>query len=158
MGKGDAAGAGDVATAEQLGALVAGEGWVVLTGGRPAGVMAAAYRGAKRVPGSLTIGILPAEAGPVAEGVDIAIFTGMGSGRNQINVLSSDVIVACGRGGAGTASEIALALKAGKPVVLVGATPEAIAFFHQLGGAGVTAVPTPEAAVAAIQRILAAAR
>jgi hypothetical protein len=42
----------------------------------------------------------------------------MGSARNYINVLTSEVIVACGAGGAGTASEIALALKSNKFVVL----------------------------------------
>ena len=42
----------------------------------------------------------------------------MGSARNTINVLTSDVIVAC-PGGAGTLSEIALALKHGKPVWLL---------------------------------------
>ena len=36
--------------------------------------------------------------------------------RNYVNVLSSDVVVAL-RGGAGTLSEIALALKAGRTVV-----------------------------------------
>ena len=43
----------------------------------------------------------------------------MGSGRNIINVLSSDVVVAC-PGGAGTISEIALALKHGKTVICLG--------------------------------------
>lgn len=54
----------------------------------------------------------------MSEAVDIAIVTGMGDARNAINVLSSQVIIACG-GGAGTLSEIALAVKAGKPVILL---------------------------------------
>ena len=106
----------------------------MLTGGRDAGVMAAGDRGAKRVAGSLTIGILPTASGPVAPGVDVAIFTGMGNARNAINVLSSRVVVACGTGGAGTASEVALALKSGRPVVLVGSPGRAERFFRRLGG------------------------
>ena len=42
----------------------------------------------------------------------------MGNGRNVINVLSSDVVIACA-GGAGTISEVALALKSSKPVILL---------------------------------------
>jgi cysteine synthase len=48
--------------------------------------------------------------------------TEMGSARNNVNVMSSHVVVACGLSGAGTVSGVALALKAGKPVILVGAT------------------------------------
>jgi uncharacterized protein (TIGR00725 family) len=51
--------------------------------------------------------------------IRVPILTGMGSARNTINVLSSRVVVAC-HGGAGTISEIALALKHGKPVILFG--------------------------------------
>ena len=42
----------------------------------------------------------------------------MGDARNCINVLSSNVVVAC-PGGAGTISEIALALKSSRPVILM---------------------------------------
>jgi len=134
MGAGESASATDLTLAERLGELIAREGWVLLTGGRDAGVMAAASRGAKRVPGSLTVGILSTEAGGVSDGVDVAVFTGMGNARNAINVLSSQVVIACGAGGPGTASEIALALKSGKPVVLVSPTPFAESFFRTLGG------------------------
>ena len=58
----------------------------------------------------------------------------MGSARNYINVLTSDVIVACGLGGAGTASEIALALKSDKYVVLFNSSKESRAFFKKIGG------------------------
>ena len=116
----------------ELGRLVAERGWVVLTGGLPAGVMAAACAGAKQVPGSLTLGILPSTSGEGPD-VDIAVFTGMGEARNAINVLSSDVVVACGVQGPGTTSEVALALRAGKPVILLGASDEARAFFRGVG-------------------------
>jgi hypothetical protein len=51
-------------------------------------------------------------------------------------VLSSDVVVACGVEGPGTASEVALGLKATKPVILLAAAPGAVAFFRGLRCAG----------------------
>ena len=85
-----------LALARELGTLLAQRGWIVLTGGRPEGVMAASSAGAKEVPGSLTLGILPGTAGGIGPDVDVAIFTGMGEARNMINVLTSDVVNACG--------------------------------------------------------------
>lgn len=135
MGAGEP-GAGTLAAARELGELLAERGWIVLTGGRPAGVMAAACAGAKQVPGSLTLGILPDFSGGAGPDVDVAVFTGMGDARNAINVLTSDVVVACGVEGPGTASEVALALKANKPVILLGASEQARAFFGSLRAAG----------------------
>lgn len=78
--------------------------------------MEAACRGAKQA-GGLTVGILPNESGGAANPyVDIAIPTGMGHARNVVNVWSSDAIIAL-KGEYGTLSEIAIALKAGVPVV-----------------------------------------
>ena len=136
MGAGHGALPSDVALAEELGEVLAREGFVLLTGGRAAGIMAAANRGAKRVVSSITLGISPfrGEAhDPDDPLVDIRVFTGMGDGRNVINVLSSDVVVVCGQGGPGTASEAALALKSHRPLVLLRASPEAKAFFSTLG-------------------------
>jgi len=132
MGGGDDARRSDVRLAEQLGRRVAERGWVLLTGGRASGVMAAANRGAKSVSGSLTIGILPSVESETSAHVDVAIFTNLGDARNAINVISSDVVVICGRPGAGTASEAALALKARRPVVFVDAPPETVAFFRSV--------------------------
>ena len=105
--------------AERLGALIARRGWVLLNGGRNKGVMAASARGAKQA-GGLVIGILPdrttAKASP---DLDFAILTGMGDARNVINVLSSDVVIAC-PGALGTMSEVTLALKSDKRVILLG--------------------------------------
>ena len=131
----DQASSGSLAAARELGALVAERGWIVLTGGRPAGVMAAACAGAKQVRNSLTLGILPGADGAGSD-VDIAVFTAMGDARNTINVLTSDVVVACGVEGPGTASEISLAVKAGKPVILLAAAPAARVFFESLGTRG----------------------
>jgi uncharacterized protein (TIGR00725 family) len=135
MGSGQAS-ESSTAVALELGRLIAERGWVLLTGGRPAGVMAAACAGAKQVAGSLTLGILPSSSGGVGADVDLAVFTGMGDARNAINVLSSDVVVACGVEGPGTASEVALGLKAAKPVILLAAAPAAAAFFRELESAG----------------------
>jgi uncharacterized protein (TIGR00725 family) len=120
-----------VAAARELGELVAERGWIVLTGGRPAGVMAAACAGAKQIRNSLTLGILPGADGAGSD-VDIAVFTAMGDARNAINVLTSDVVVACGVEGPGTASEVSLALKAGRPVILLAAAHAARVFFESL--------------------------
>jgi uncharacterized protein (TIGR00725 family) len=107
------------AMAEELGALIARRGWVLLNGGRNKGVMAASARGAKRAGGTV-IGILPDRSTKKASpDLDIAVVTGMGDGRNLINVLSSDVVIAC-PGSLGTMSEVVLALNAGKPVILAG--------------------------------------
>jgi uncharacterized protein (TIGR00725 family) len=134
MGAGENARAIDVRNAFALGSAIADEGWIVLTGGRNRGVMDAASKGAK-VAGGLTVGILPTnDRRTISAAVDVAIMTDMGSARNYINVLTSDVIVACGAGGAGTASEIALALKSDKFVVLFNGSKESRAYFKKIGG------------------------
>jgi uncharacterized protein (TIGR00725 family) len=142
--------------AHRFGRLVAEAGWILLTGGRPVGVMDAASAGAREVPGSLTIGILPSgPEGPVSSHVDIAIFTGLGDARNAVNVLSSDVVVACGVEGPGTASEVALALTAGRPTVLLRPSPAAAEFFRSIGrGSILHQASTPEDAVTLIERQL----
>lgn len=78
--------------------------------------MAAACRGAANA-GGTTIGILPGlDRAHANEWVDVAIPTGLGEGRNLLVVRAADAVVAVG-GAYGTLSEIALALKAGTPVV-----------------------------------------
>jgi uncharacterized protein (TIGR00725 family) len=101
----------DVENARVLGELIARREWVLLTGGRDVGVMHAASQGAKKVARSLTVGVLPTTRDKISKYVDVAIVTEMGSARNNICVFSSQVIVACGLGGSGTVSEVALALK-----------------------------------------------
>jgi len=134
MGPGEQARPCDLDTAYALGQQIAQAGWIVLTGGRDRGVMEAASQGAKAA-GGLTIGILPSQdLAHASAAVDIPILTGLGNGRNIINVLSSQVVVACGMG-AGTASEIALAVKTGKPVVLLNGTAASDRFFLELAPA-----------------------
>ncbi|MBC7259940.1 MAG: TIGR00725 family protein [Chloroflexi bacterium] len=103
------------ALAEEVGREVARQGAVLITGGL-GGVMAAASRGAHEE-GGITVGILPGtdpkEANPW---VEIPIATGMGQARNVIIVTAAHAVVAVG-GEYGTLSEIAHALKIGKPVI-----------------------------------------
>ena len=56
----------------------------------------------------------------------------MGSARNNIIALTADILVAVGMG-SGTSSEISLALKAGKTVVIVGGDQKTKDFFLDLG-------------------------
>ena len=106
--------------ARAVGRAIAEREAVLLTGGRT-GVMEAACQGARDA-GGLTIGILPGAVpadSPPNPYVEVALFTGLGEGRNWVNVCASDALIAIG-GGFGTLSEIALALKARKPLVLLG--------------------------------------
>lgn len=131
MGPGDDPEEQDLQTAYKLGKSIAWENWVLLTGGRNIGVMDAASKGASEH-GGLVVGILPDEDRSRASMyVDIPIVTGVGSARNNINVLTSDAIIACGTG-AGTISEIMLALKAGKDVILLNQTDSALTFLQSL--------------------------
>ncbi|MFQ4137447.1 cytochrome [Nodosilinea sp. PGN35] len=153
MGPGDAATPAQLETAYALGYALASIGWVVLTGGRQVGVMDAACRGAQAA-GGLTLGILPAaDRAGMSAAVDIAIVTGLGDARNAVNVLSSQVVVACGLG-PGTAAEIALALKAQRPVILMEMIPSAIALWQSLATGPLAMADTVEAAVAQIQQWL----
>jgi len=151
---GAAADEATAATAYALGGLIAREGWILLNGGRRTGVMDASARGA-RDGGGLSIGILYDDDPELASSaLDIVIPTGMGSARNIINVLASDVVIAC-RGTGGTLSEIALALRVGRPVVLLDFDPGTT--FLSLGGPGTWRhAATPEHAVALTRQILAA--
>jgi uncharacterized protein (TIGR00725 family) len=138
--------------AHRLGQLIAERGWVLLTGGRNAGVMAAASRGAAEA-GGLVVGILPGDSTTgLAPHVDIAIPTGLGDARNVVNVLASHAIVAMS-GGAGTVSEVALALKAGRSVVLLGLDLDGVFPDYEARGA-LRRAETPEQAVALVAAAL----
>ena len=103
-------------TARQLGSAIAREGWVLVNGGRASGIMDASAEGAHAEKG-LVIGILPEDTGRAAsKHIDVGVRTGMGNARNNINVLSGDVVISL-KGGPGTLSEIALALKSGRVVI-----------------------------------------
>lgn len=102
-------------TAEETGRLVARNGFLLVCGGL-GGVMEAAARGA-REEGGTTIGILPqADRSSANAYIDIPVVTGFGEGRNVVIVRTADLLIAVG-GEYGTLSEIAFALKMGKPVI-----------------------------------------
>ncbi|MBC8412357.1 TIGR00725 family protein, partial [bacterium] len=101
--------------AEELGRLIANNGATLITGGL-GGVMEAASKGAIEA-GGTTIGILPGNDKSEANTyVQIPIVTGMGHARNVIVVKSADAVIAVA-GELGTLSEIAIALKTGKPLI-----------------------------------------
>ena len=101
--------------AEEVGRGLAREGAVLVCGGL-GGVMEAACRGARSA-GGLTVGILPgASRADGNDYLDVAIPTGMGEMRNTLIVRGADAVIAVG-GEFGTLSEIAFALKIGRPVV-----------------------------------------
>ena len=101
--------------AEEVGKEIARNKATLVCGGL-GGVMEASAKGAKQEGGN-TIGILPGvsfeDANPF---IDIPIVTGLSHARNVLVVRSSHALIAI-EGGYGTLSEIAIALKIGKPVV-----------------------------------------
>jgi uncharacterized protein (TIGR00725 family) len=117
VGPGEA-NAEELSTAEEVGRLLGEAGALVVSGGR-GGVMEAVCRGARSA-GGLTLGILPGrdrrDANPY---VEVAVPTGLGEMRNALVVAAADALIAVG-GAYGTLSEIALALRGGKPVVGLG--------------------------------------
>ena len=142
VGPGEASEA-ELESAEEVGAGLASFGAVVVTGGL-GGVMEAACRGARSRRGR-TLGILPGEDRDAANGwVEIAVATGLGELRNGLIVRACDALIAVG-GGHGTLSEVALALKLGRPVVGLGTWA-----VH-----GVDEVTTPAEAVERVARHLA---
>lgn len=105
----------EMAWAEEVGRLLAEAGAVVLCGGL-GGVMDAVARGASSA-GGISVGILPGDTRDGAsDGLTVALPTGMGETRNALLVRAADVVIAIS-GEYGTLSEIAFALKIGRPVV-----------------------------------------
>jgi len=118
IGPGSGASVAELAQAEEAGAAIASAGATLVCGGL-GGVMEAACRGA-RGEGGTTVGILPGpDRGAANPHVSVAVPTGLGEARNALVVRAADALIAVG-GAYGTLSEIALALKAGKPVIGLG--------------------------------------
>jgi len=103
--------------ARTVGRLVAEKGAIVVCGGL-SGVMEAAARGATEA-GGTAVGILPDEDRRRQNSyLTYSVATGMGQARNLAVVCSGDVVIAVG-GEYGTLSEIGLARKVGRPVVVL---------------------------------------
>jgi hypothetical protein len=92
VGRGEGASDADVALGFELGKLIAERGWILLSGGRAAGVMDGVNKGAK-AGGGLTVGIIPRTGVAISEAVDIPIMTDMGDARNNIIVRTGDVVI-----------------------------------------------------------------
>jgi len=121
--------------AEEVGRLIAAREALLVCGGL-GGVMEAAARGAKAA-GGTTIGILPQATKEMAnQYIDVPVATGFGEGRNVVIIRTADALIAIG-GEYGTLSEVAFALKMGKPVVGI----------NTWDIKGIIKADTPEAAV-----------
>jgi len=104
-----------VQLAEQVGALLAQHGALLVCGGL-GGIMAAASRGCAEAGGEV-IGILPgADAETANSHVTIPIVTNVGHARNVIIAHTAQALIAI-EGEYGTLSEMAIGLKLGKRVV-----------------------------------------
>jgi uncharacterized protein (TIGR00725 family) len=153
MGPGENATPDENEIAYDLGKAIAQSGWITLTGGRSFGVMDASMKGASEE-GGITIGILPGDSDKnSSENAQIKIITSMGSGRNYISVLSSHIIVVLGMA-AGTASEVALALKSRKKVILLNQDEITIRFFKNLGSYNVIVTKTVDETIRTIKEYL----
>ena len=139
----------ELSTAERVGRLLADAGCVLVCGGL-GGVMDAAARGSA-AGGGVSIGILPGDDRvDASRHLTVAIASGFGEARNAIVARSADAIVAVG-GEFGTLSEIALALKMGKPVIGVGTWELGR---DDLAKDPIVRVETPEEAVDKLRRFL----
>jgi uncharacterized protein (TIGR00725 family) len=153
MGPGENATPDQNCIAYELGSAIAAEGWITLTGGRGFGVMDAALRGAAENDG-MTIGVLPAEnAKGSSKHASIKIITGMGGARNQVNIMSSHALVICGMS-AGTASEVCMALKADKKIILLNQDEVTVRFFKMIGSYKVMEAYSVEEAIGKIKEYL----
>jgi uncharacterized protein (TIGR00725 family) len=108
----------ELALGQEVGRLIAEAGAVLVCGGM-GGVMEAAAGGCADA-GGRSVGILPSESRLDANPyLTVAVATGLGEARNAIVVRTADAVIAI-RGEFGTLSEIALALKMGRPVIGLG--------------------------------------
>jgi|ERR671925_730240 uncharacterized protein (TIGR00725 family) len=108
----------ETAAAEEIGRLLADAGAILVCGGL-GGVMDAAARGCEGG-GGTSVGILPGDdRSSGSPHLTVRIATGLGEARNAIVARAADAVIAVG-GEFGTLSEIAFALKMGRPVIGLG--------------------------------------
>jgi len=107
--------ASQLASAREVGRLLAEAGVVVINGGL-GGVSAAASEGASRAGGTV-VGILPdTDRRGANPHLTVSLPSGMGQARNVLIVTAAESVIAIGEGW-GTLSEIAIARRLGRPVV-----------------------------------------
>ncbi len=132
----------------EVGGLVARAGATLVCGGL-SGIMEAAARGAREA-GGFTIGILPGhDRSPANPYLDRVITTGLGHARNLAVVSSGDAVIAIG-GSYGTLSEIGLAARVGRPVVILSGWR----LQNDLGTQGIWYASSPSEAMALIRQAL----
>lgn len=148
------AGDDELAAAAEVGRRLAERGCVLVCGGLGGG-MAAACRGAK-LAGGATVGVLPGYDDKAANPwVDHVVCTGLGQARNAVVAATGHALIAVG-GGVGTLSEVALGLRLGRPVVLLGgwaatlATAEGRAATEGVGAPLLVAATATEAVTMAL--------
>lgn len=142
----------ECAAARTVAAGLAAAGVVVVTGGR-GGIMAAATAAARDA-GGVTVAILPGDrATDAIVAPTVTLPTGMGEARNALVVAAADAVVAIG-GAWGTLSELALALRAGTPVVGIDTWELAGDLARRGHDDPVVRAPSPEVAVRAVLGIL----
>jgi uncharacterized protein (TIGR00725 family) len=148
VGPGESATTQQVGQAREIGETLARAGAVVLTGGH-GGVMQAAAAGCADANGT-SIAILPdGDRRSANEESTFSIPTGMGELRNGLLVRAADVVI-CVALSWGTLSEVALAVRTGVPVVVLGQ--------WQLALSGPLSADTPSQAVAIAGRVVAERR
>ena len=109
-----------LASAQEVGRLIAGQGAVLVNGGM-GGVMESSARGAHEA-GGLTVGFLPGSDERAANPyMDLVFATGMGTLRNLLTARCCDSIIMIG-GGVGTLNEVTIAYDNGVPVVVLEGT------------------------------------
>jgi hypothetical protein len=152
---GNASSRADASLARFLGRRIAARGHITLNGAG-GGIMGESSRGAKEGRGRVLGVSSSGDPRNVNRNVDHAILTDAKDARNQYNVLSSDVVIAL-PGRAGTKSEIALALKNGRNVVVVN-QPELMPVFQREYAGQITFVSHPNPKTAARKAMKAADR
>lgn len=136
------------ALAEAVGRGIAELGAVLVCGGL-GGVMEGAARGAKAGRGE-TLAILPGHDRSVANPyMDVVVTTGLGHARNLAVVSTGDAVIAVG-GEFGTLSEIGLARKIGRPVVIL----DGWRLSRDEGTPGIWYAETPEEAILLVKEAL----
>ncbi|MFX0103431.1 MAG: TIGR00725 family protein [Candidatus Hodarchaeota archaeon] len=142
--------------AEEVGKLVAEEGWYLICGGLT-GVMDAACKGASSS-GGFTIGVLPGgDVTTANDHVKLPIATGVGYARNSIIILTADAIIAID-GAEGTLSEMCYSIVHEKPTIVVSLEDEPV----DMGGirvdkqnsSGLTVVKNAEDAIKEVKKAL----
>jgi len=144
MGPGEKqATAEDLQCAFEVGKIVGQLDAALLCGGMK-GTMTESARGAKEV-GGVTIGVGPTgDKTDMNEYIDYPLLTNMYSGRNYMNIISSDVLVFVSVGSPGTLSELAHAIQTGRPSIIIRGSEKLKAFVNELGAPHVTFVDSLE--------------